>query len=322
MARPPSRSSAEETAYIVFDTESVPDGALLSRVLYPGDNLSPEAAIARFEEEEREKAGGKPKAISRAKATTDANATTDARATPDAKTTPDAKANDGDPASRPGDRPFVPVTFQVPVAVGVARIGPDYRLLDLSSLDAPRYDPQELVRLFWRGIQYYASAVPVTFNGRGFDFPLLTLAALRFGVSCPRYFDETDRFGMRYRYTQRNIDLLDWLTEYGAFRLKGGLDLCAKLLGKPGKMDTKGDQVHEMYRAGRLQEINDYCLHDVLDTYFVFLRTRVLTGQLSLDEEQARVQEAKEWIEARAAEQPALARYIESFGAWSPEPFR
>ena len=45
-------------------------------------------------------------------------------------------------------------------------------------------------------------------------------------------------------------------------------------------MDVQGDMVQDMYDAGRLAEINDYCRCDVLDTYFVFLRTRVLLGQL------------------------------------------
>ena len=55
--------------------------------------------------------------------------------------------------------------------------------------------------------------------------------------------------------------------------MTGGLNLVANLLGKPGKMDVQGDMVQDMYNAGRLADINDYCRCDVLDTYFVFLRT-------------------------------------------------
>ena len=36
-----------ETAFLILDTESVPDGQLLSRVKYPEDALSPEDAIRR-----------------------------------------------------------------------------------------------------------------------------------------------------------------------------------------------------------------------------------------------------------------------------------
>jgi len=266
-----------DTAFIVFDTESVPDGALISRVLYPGEALSPAAALSRFEEEIA--------------------------------------------ADQPERKPFIPVSFQVPVAIGVARVGSDYRLRDVACLDAPRFEPQEMVKLFWRGVEHYSEASLVTFNGRGFDLPLLTLAAFRFGVSSPRYFNDPDRFGFRYRFGTKHLDLLDWLTEYGACRMKGGLNLLAKMLGKPGKMETKGDQVAKLHAHGKVEEINDYCLHDVLDTYFVFLRTLVLMGSLDLEAEQRLVAETRSWLEERAAGQPALGRYLEGFGSWNPAPF-
>lgn len=277
-ARARSGAAGAGTAFIVFDTESVVDGALVSKVLYPGEGLSPEKAIERERQERLEASGG----------------TSD----------------------------FIAVSFHVPVAIGIARVGSDLRLQELAALDAPRYDPREMTSLFWRGVQVYKDAALVDFNGRSFDLPLLTLAAFRFGISCPRYFDDPDRFGFRYRFTAKHVDLLEWLTEYGAYRLKGGLNLMAKMLGKPGKLDTRGDQVAEMYRRGKVQEINDYCLHDVLDTYFIFLRTRVLAGEITLDEEQEIVAAAREWIAAKAATQPSLLRYLEYFGTWDPIPFR
>ena len=266
-----------QTAYIVFDTESVVDGALLSRVGYAGEELSAEAAI------ERERA-----------ANLEASS---------------------------GSSDFIAVSFHVPVAISVARVGADFRLLDVAGLDTPRFDPRQLVSLFWKGIEVYKNAALVDFNGRGFDIPLLTLSAFRFGVPCKRYFGDPDRYGFRFRFTSKHIDLLEWVTEYGAFRLKGGLNLLAKLLGKPGKMGTRGDQVGELYRAGKLQEISDYCTHDVLDTYFIFLRTRVLTGEITLDAEQALVADARRWIEERCATQPGLKPYLDNFGTWDPQPF-
>ena len=268
----------KDTRYIVYDTESVVDGALLARVQYPGEKLTPEKAIERMRTEQLEATGARSD--------------------------------------------FIPVSFHVPVSIGVARVGAGFRLQELTALDAPRYDPREMVSLFWRGVDVYKKASLVDFNGRCFDIPLLTLAAFRFGVSCPPYFNDPDRFGYRYRYSDKHLDLLDWMTEYGAFRLKGGLNVLAKMLGKPGKMQVRGDQVQSLYNAGRIQEINDYCLNDSLDTYFVFLRTRVLAGEITLEEEQEIVADARDWIEKKAEEQPSLAEYVECFGAWDPMPFQ
>ena len=62
-------------------------------------------------------------------------------------------------------------------------------------------------------------------------------------------------------------------------------------------MAVQGDMVQDMYEAGRMREINEYCRCDVLDTYFVFLRTRVLLGQLTRDAEQEIIVEVKQWLE-------------------------
>jgi predicted PolB exonuclease-like 3'-5' exonuclease len=130
---------------------------------------------------------------------------------------------------------------------------------------------------------------------------------------------------MEYFQKSRNrygghLDLMDWLTNYGGCRLAGGLNLLSKILGKPGKIGITGDQVYSMYQAGKVQEINDYCMMDTLDTYFVFLRTRVLTGDVTLEQEYGLVQEAKAWITSRVEELPALRHYLDNWGDWDPWP--
>ena len=166
---------------------------------------------------------------------------------------------------------FIAYSFQIPVAVCVARVGADFSLQAVSCLDSPLYRPREIVKKFWLGLSFYTRTKIVTYNGRGFDLPLLELAAFRYG------FPGKDYFARGRNRFNGDLDLFDWMSNFGAARgLTGGLDLLAKLLGKPGKMDVSGDQVYEMYLAGKFQEINEYCLCDTLDTYFVFLRTRIL----------------------------------------------
>ena len=266
-------ASKQDTAYFVFDIESAADGALVSRLKYPGEGLSPAEAILRYRAE--------------------------------------LFAENG--------KDFIPYTFQLPVSLVVARVSRDYRLQDLVALDEAESRPHEIVRLFWDGWRKYGQPTLVSFNGRGFDLPLLELAAFRYGLSIPEWFAENARsFDQpRYRYNMSaHLDLHEWLTNSGASRFNGGLSLAANLIGKPGKMDVAGHMVQDLWDGGRAAEIHDYCRGDVLDTYFIFLRSRVVAGGLDLDEEHALIEAARAWIEARTAKTPGLARYLAAWGDW------
>jgi predicted PolB exonuclease-like 3'-5' exonuclease len=275
-AKTTSIEASPPPAFLIFDTESVPDGRLLAVSKYPADNLSPENAVARAQAEARELS--------------------------------------------PTKSDFVPVSYQYPVAVCVLRVGADFGLQSVKCLDAPQFRPRKIVEAFWNGLASYKEKYReriklVTFNGRGFDLPLLELAAFRYGCCGRDYFQSS-----RNRFGGAHLDLMDWLTNFGACRLNGGMNLLSKLLGKPGKIEVDGSQVYRMHCEGRTQEINDYCLCDTLDTYFVFLRTRVLTGELTLEQEHILVLRAREWITARTGELPGLGKYLEHWGDWDPWP--
>ena len=214
---------------------------------------------------------------------------------------------------------FIPVTFQYPVSICVAKVRADFSLIDLICLDDPEFRTDEMVRLFWLGVEdVYDGASLVTYNGRGFDIPLLELMAYRYGYSAKRHF--RDKFAGRYRFGVKHIDLQDWLSNYGAIRMNGGLNLLAKVIGKPGKILTKGSEVYGMFLDGKLREINDYCMHDVLDTYFVFLRSRVLIGEFSIHREQDIVKSAKNFLELNQERIPAIKGYLANWGDWEPWP--
>ena len=214
---------------------------------------------------------------------------------------------------------FIPYTFQIPVSVVVGKVTADFQLTDMVVLDQPQFRPHVIAENFWRGWDKYRRPTLVSFNGRGFDLPLLELAAFRYGLSVSGWFrDDGKSFEhARYRYnTKSHIDLCELLTNFGSTRLNGGLNLVANLLGKPGKMDVEGHMVQDMYDAGRLAEINDYCRCDVLDTYFVFLRSRVLMGQLPLETEQQIISQTKAWLQQKAEEISAYRIYLERWGDW------
>ena len=214
---------------------------------------------------------------------------------------------------------IIPVTFMLPISVAIGKVGPDFRLNDLTVLDAPHYRPSEITRRFWQGWMHYGCPIFVTFNGRGYDLPLLELSAYRYGLSIPAWFNVGARSfeQARNRYNvDSHIDLMDLFSNFGASRVTGGLNLLANLIGKPGKTGIDGSQVQDMYDSGQAGEINDYCRCDVLDTYFVFLRSRVLLGKIPLEDEQAIVAETKDWLTAQTESSSAYAHYLEHWGDW------
>jgi predicted PolB exonuclease-like 3'-5' exonuclease len=213
---------------------------------------------------------------------------------------------------------ILPGTFVLPVSVAIAKVAADYRLTEITVLDAPAFRPQEIVRRFWQGWQHYDRPTLVTFNGRGYDMPIMELAAYRFGISVPAWFnvDSKSFEQSRNRYNhEAHLDLQDLLSNFGAFRMSGGLNLLASLINKPGKSGVDGSQVQDMYWNGQVEQINDYCRCDVLDTYFVFLRSRVLIGRLTLQEEATLTQMTREMLEEQAEDHVAYKHYLATWDA-------
>lgn len=218
------------------------------------------------------------------------------------------------------DSDFIPYTFQIPTSVAVAKVAEDLRLIDLVVLDEPQFRPHIITDHFWRGWSAYGQPTFVTFNGRTFDIPLMELSAYRYGIGIPNWFNMQARTyeQPRNRYNLgAHLDLHDILTNFGATRFTGGLNLAANLLGKPGKMDVQGHMVQDLFDAGELALINDYCRCDVLDTYFAFLRTSVLMGRIDLQREQQLVAEAKQWLQQNQTSSPAFAEYLSHWGDWA-----
>ncbi len=149
----------------------------------------------------------------------------------------------------------------------------------------PDEDEGSLIQRFFDGIEKYTPQV-VSWNGSGFDFPVLHYRGLIHGVQCPRYWDmgEDDREfkwnNYISRYHTRHLDLMDLLALYTG-RANAPLDEMAKLIGFPGKLGMDGSKVWDAYQQGKLNEIRNYCETDVVNTYLVFARFQLMRGQLT-----------------------------------------
>ncbi|MEE8281013.1 MAG: 3'-5' exonuclease, partial [Gammaproteobacteria bacterium] len=171
--------------------------------------------------------------------------------------------------------------------------------LKIWSLGSSTSDEEELVQRFFDGLDKYSPEL-VSWNGAGFDLPVLHYRSLLHGVPSPRYWEmgDEDR-SFRYnnylnKYHWRHIDLMDVLSGFQP-RAKAGLNDIAVMLGFPGKLGMQGDQVWDYYQQGEIEKIRDYCETDALNTYLIFLRFQHIRGlldQQQLQSEYARVREA------------------------------
>jgi len=156
------------------------------------------------------------------------------------------------------------------------------------SLGAGGESEDELIQRFFDGIDRYTPQI-VSWNGGGFDLPVLHYRGLIHGVKAARYWDlGEDNRDFKWnnyisRYHSRHLDLMDLLALYQP-RANAPLDDLAQLMGLPGKLGMEGSQVWAAYQAGKLVEIRNYCEADVVNTYLVFLRFQLMRGALTSDQ--------------------------------------
>ena len=173
---------------------------------------------------------------------------------------------------------FLPISFHVPVSIAVGTVNNDAVLNNVETLCAEDYSEEGIVRDFWERVERFTGTL-VSFNGRNFDLAVLELHALKYGCRAPRYFNQ--RFGHRYRYSEEgHYDLYEFIGNHGVHRIRGGFDLLCKLIGLRGKGDIDGSMVQDMWEAGRLAEIHEYCRQDVIQTYFLLLRVELMRGRI------------------------------------------
>jgi len=180
------------------------------------------------------------------------------------------------------DSDFLPVHLQRVAAISTVLRGGEQ--CKVWSLGGPDSGEPELIERFFDGIERYAPTL-VTWNGSGFDLPVLHHRALIHGIPAARYWDsgENDR-EFRWnnylnRFHARHTDLMDVLSGYQP-RAFAPLDQMAVLCGFPGKMGMDGSQVWDAYRAGRIDDIRHYCEADALNTYLLYLRWLLVKQEL------------------------------------------
>ncbi len=176
-----------------------------------------------------------------------------------------------------GRSDFLPLPYHRPVAACLLEATEDggiVRVTDVSAWTDRRDDEPTLLARTWERL---AGATLVTFHGKGFDLPVLELRSLKHSVPIPSSFSRARGTG-----GGDHVDVKDLLTAGGTSGA-APLDLYAKLVGLPGKEDVAGEDVQALYSAGALDRIAAYCMTDVVQTYLLFLRLRLVEGSLTPD---------------------------------------
>jgi predicted PolB exonuclease-like 3'-5' exonuclease len=199
---------------------------------------------------------------------------------------------------------FMPLHLQRIIVISCAMRSDDgFRVWSLAE---PKLGEGEIVQRFFSGIEKYTPQM-VSWNGGGFDLPVLHYRGLIHGATAPRYWDmgEGDYRDSRdfkwnnyiSRYHARHLDLMDLLAMYQP-RANAPLDELAKLMGLPGKLGMDGSAVWQAWLDGRIDEIRDYCETDVVNTYLVYLRFQKMRGLLDAAEHDAEVGVVRQQLEA------------------------
>ncbi|HUF21371.1 MAG TPA: 3'-5' exonuclease [Burkholderiales bacterium] len=184
------------------------------------------------------------------------------------------------------------------------------------SLGEPDDPEKVLIQRFFDGIEKYTPQI-VSWNGSGFDLPVLHYRALVHGVRAARYWDmgEDDRDfkwnNYISRYHSRHLDLMDLLALYQG-RAVAPLSDVAQLLGFPGKLGMDGSKVWEAFQAGNVGGIRAYCETDVVNTYLVFLRFQLMRGVF--DEAQYRKECELVRSTVSRADEPHWREFVSAWG--------
>ena len=154
--------------------------------------------------------------------------------------------------------------------------------IQVFSIGEPERGEPEILQKFFEGVEKLVPQL-VSWNGGGFDLPVMNYRGLIHGISAPTFWETGDENrDFRYnnyisRYHSRHLDLMDVLAMYQP-RNNAPLDDVAQLAGFPGKIGIGGAKVWETWLAGDIAKIRDYCEADTANTYLLYLRYQLLRG--------------------------------------------
>ena len=186
-----------------------------------------------------------------------------------------------------------------------------------SFVDRDNASEGKVIQTFFNTLQKHMPQL-VSWNGGGFDLPVLHYRGLRHGVVADKYWDlgDDDREfkwnNYISRYHMRHLDLMDLLAMYQP-KNNAPLDAMAKLCGFPGKLGMDGSQVYPAFLQGQLDEIRRYCETDVMNTYLLYCRFQKMRAGLNEAQYEQEIALVKDTLGRLAEAEPHWQEYL---SAW------
>ena len=194
--------------------------------------------------------------------------------------------------------------------------------LSVWSLGETDSGERDIIQRFHDGIDKYTPTL-ITWNGRGFDLPVIHYRTLYHGITAARYWETGgDDQGFKWnnylnRFHERHTDLMDVLSGYEG-RAVARLTEIASMLGFPGKMGMSGDKVWGSYQAGDIKGIRNYCETDVLNTYLIYLRYELMRGNKTSQAYENECERLREYL--KEEDNPHFNEFLDVWNNNSNEP--
>ncbi len=207
---------------------------------------------------------------------------------------------------------FLPHYLQKVIAISLMMA--NTKQIKVWSLGDESSDEKDLINRFFNGIDKHTPTL-VSWNGSGFDLPVLHYRALLHGISAPTYWEAGDHIqafkwnNYLNRFHYRHLDLMDVLAGYQN-KAFAPLDQISTMLGFPGKMGMSGAKVWDEYLSGNIKHIRDYCETDVLNTYCVYLKFELMRGILNTSEYEITLDRLQDYL--RSENKPHLQEFVKN----------
>ncbi len=184
-----------------------------------------------------------------------------------------------------GQPDFLPLSLHQVAVISCAILDDSDTGFRLLSLEAAKDGEAKAVERFFNGIDRLTPRL-LSWNGKGFDMPVLHYRALIHGVVAERYWEsgEKDKSfkwdNYLSRYHPRHLDLMD---ELSMRQLRGAakLDVLARQCGLPGKMGMDGGGVWNAWRRKEYGDIRFYCETDAVNTLLLGIRHERMRGSFT-----------------------------------------